>query len=165
MFCSPITSCESERSFSQLKLMKTSRHSTMSAQRLSGLALMKINWEWCQQLHDSPEKLGQLVGVFAQANPRRMPGTSIRVVWLNLELHRLYTYLHYMSTLIIIIGVWLCSCAVLEQFYGTKHWAPTSWTKRCPRMHLRASIFPKFSWGGACHQTQAVQDYGGPSCA
>ena len=35
----PITSCENERIFSQLKL-KTSRHSTMTDSRLSGLALM-----------------------------------------------------------------------------------------------------------------------------
>ena len=62
----PITSCESERSFSQLKLIKTSRRSTMSAERLSGLALMKINRERCQQSHDSPEKLGRLVEMFAQ---------------------------------------------------------------------------------------------------
>ena len=68
----PITSCESERSFSQLKLIKTSRRSTMSSERLSGLALMKVNRERCQQLHDSPEKLSQVVGMFAQANPRRM---------------------------------------------------------------------------------------------
>ena len=68
----PITSCESERSFSQLKLIKTSRRSTMTSERLSGLALMKINRERCQQLQDSPEKLSQMVGMFAQANPRRM---------------------------------------------------------------------------------------------
>ena len=68
----PITSCESERSFSQLKLIKTSLRSTMSSERLSGLALMKINRERCQQLHDSPEVLSELVGMFAQANPRRM---------------------------------------------------------------------------------------------
>lgn len=39
----PKTSCESERSFSQLKLIKTSHCSTMSTSRLSGLAVMKIN--------------------------------------------------------------------------------------------------------------------------
>ena len=39
----PITSCESERSFSQLKLIKTARRATMSESRLSALALMKIN--------------------------------------------------------------------------------------------------------------------------
>ena len=34
--------------------------------------MMKINRERCQQLHDSPEVLSELVGMFAQANPRRM---------------------------------------------------------------------------------------------
>ena len=37
----PITSCESERSFSQLKLIKTASRSTMTESRLSSLALMK----------------------------------------------------------------------------------------------------------------------------
>jgi len=39
----PITCCESERSFSQLKLIKNARRSTMTESRLSSLALMKIN--------------------------------------------------------------------------------------------------------------------------
>ena len=56
----PITSCESERSFSQLKLIKTSRRSTMTDSRLSGLALMKINRDRCNKL-SSAEKIGQLV--------------------------------------------------------------------------------------------------------
>ncbi len=43
----PITSCESERSFSQLKLIKTARRATMTEGRLSSLALMKINRERC----------------------------------------------------------------------------------------------------------------------
>ena len=68
----PITSCESERSFSQLKLIKTSRRSTMTSERLSGLALMKVNRKHCQHLHDSPEKLNEMVRMFTQANPRRM---------------------------------------------------------------------------------------------
>ena len=34
--------CESERSFSQLKLIKNARRSTTSESRLCGLALMKI---------------------------------------------------------------------------------------------------------------------------
>ena len=37
----PITSCESERSFSQLKLVKTTRRSTMSETTLGGLALIE----------------------------------------------------------------------------------------------------------------------------
>ena len=68
----PITSCESERSFSQLKLIKTSHRSTMSSERLSGLAMIKINRERCQRLQNSPEKITELVKLFAQANPRRM---------------------------------------------------------------------------------------------
>ena len=51
---------------------KNSYRSTMCADRLSGLALMKINHERCQQLQDSPEKMKQLVKLFAQANLRRM---------------------------------------------------------------------------------------------
>ena len=46
----PITSCESERSFSQLKLIKTARRATMSESRLSSLALMKINCDRCNDL-------------------------------------------------------------------------------------------------------------------
>ena len=46
----PITSCESERSFSQLKLLKTALRATMSESQLSSLALMKINRERCNAL-------------------------------------------------------------------------------------------------------------------
>ena len=67
----PITSCESERSFSQLKLIKTSIRSTMTNNRLSGLALMKINREHCNIL-TSVEKMKELVKSFAQLHPRRM---------------------------------------------------------------------------------------------
>ena len=45
----PITSCESERSFSQLKLTKTARRSTMTTSRLGDLVLMKINRSYCDQ--------------------------------------------------------------------------------------------------------------------
>jgi len=47
----PITSCESERSFSQLKLVKTARQSTMTTSRLGDLTLMKINQSYCDQLY------------------------------------------------------------------------------------------------------------------
>ena len=67
----PIMSCESERSFSQLKLIKTSIRSTMTNDRLSGLALMKINRECCNKL-TSAEKMKELVKSFAQLHPRRM---------------------------------------------------------------------------------------------
>ena len=46
----PITSCESKRSFSQLKLIKSARRATMSESRLSSLALMKIDRERCNEL-------------------------------------------------------------------------------------------------------------------
>lgn len=62
----PITSCESERSFSQLKLMKTSHRSTISANRLSGLALMKINREQCNNFQQSPAEIKKLVKSFYQ---------------------------------------------------------------------------------------------------
>ena len=66
----PITSCESERSFSQLKLIKTSRHSTIAADRLSGLSLIKINRIHCEKLQQSHMK--ELVQSFNQLHPRRM---------------------------------------------------------------------------------------------
>ena len=47
----PITSCECERSFRQLK--KTPRRSATSADRLSGLAMMKINRGHCDKLLQS----------------------------------------------------------------------------------------------------------------
>ena len=68
----PITSCECERSFSQLKLIKTAHRSTTSATRLSGLGLMKINRKICNQLNDSPQELKALVASFHQLHPRRI---------------------------------------------------------------------------------------------
>ena len=67
----PISSCEAERSFSQLKLIKTSLRSTMSGHRLSGLALMKINRYLCEKL-SSPGNMRKLVETFMQLHPRRM---------------------------------------------------------------------------------------------
>jgi len=68
----PITSCESERSFSQLKLLKTSHRSTMSPTRLSGLALMKMNKTQCNSFQQSPAEMKKLVELFYQLHPRRM---------------------------------------------------------------------------------------------
>ena len=68
----PITSCECERSFSQLKLIKTSRRSTTSSIRLSGLALMKINRKICSDMMNSPHELNELVMKFSQIHTRRM---------------------------------------------------------------------------------------------
>ena len=67
----PITSCESERSFSQLKLIKTARRATMTGDRLSGLALMKINRDRCSAL-SSETGMRDLVKSFCQLHPRRM---------------------------------------------------------------------------------------------
>lgn len=67
----PITSCESERSFSQLNLLKTARRSTMSDTRLSSLAIMKVNRDRCNNL-TTPMKLKQLVEDFTKLHPRRM---------------------------------------------------------------------------------------------
>ncbi len=67
----PITSCQSERSFSQLKLIKTDRRSTMGESRLSSLSLMKINRDRCNDL-TSPCKIKILVQEFVRANPKRM---------------------------------------------------------------------------------------------
>ena len=66
----PITSCESERSFSQLKRIKDSRRLT-NDHRLSGLALMKINRDSCNEL-TSVEMLHDLEKSFMQLHPRRM---------------------------------------------------------------------------------------------
>jgi len=63
----PITSCESERSFSQLKLVKTARRSTMTTSRLGDLTLMKINRNYSDQLH-----IKDLVQTFSQMHSRRM---------------------------------------------------------------------------------------------
>ena len=66
----PITSCESERSFSQLKLIKTARRTTMSESQLSSLVLM-INLERCSELL-SEQNMKELVQSFGQLHPRRM---------------------------------------------------------------------------------------------
>lgn len=66
----PITSCECERSFSQLKLIKTSRRSTTTAARLSSLSLMKINRQRCVKLYNS--NLKPLVLAFSQKYNRRI---------------------------------------------------------------------------------------------
>lgn len=68
----PVTSCECERSFSQLKLIKTSRRSTTTSDRLSGLAMMKINRGRCDKLLQSQRAMNDLVRKFHQQHPRRM---------------------------------------------------------------------------------------------
>lgn len=63
----PVTSCESERSFNQLKLLKTSIRNRMSEERLNGLALMKIHRGIAQNLDAHT-----IIDLFAQHHPRKM---------------------------------------------------------------------------------------------
>lgn len=63
----PVTTCETERSNSQLKLLKTYLRSTMTEKRLTSLALMKIHRSLTASLN-----LDQLVVDFANKHPRRM---------------------------------------------------------------------------------------------
>lgn len=67
----PITSCESEKSFSQLKLMKMSHRSTISVDRLSGLALIKMNRELIN-FQQYPAEMKKLVKSFYQFHPKRV---------------------------------------------------------------------------------------------
>lgn len=67
----PITSCASERSFSQLQLIKTARRYTMSESWLGSLALMKINRDRCNNLL-SDDNIKELVQSFTQKHPRWM---------------------------------------------------------------------------------------------
>ena len=67
----PITSCQSERSFSQLKLIKTACRSTMVESRLSSLSLMKMNRDRCNKLMN-PCNIKKLVEKFAMRNPKRI---------------------------------------------------------------------------------------------
>ena len=60
----PVTSCESERCFSQLKLIKTAHRSTMTADRL---ALMKINRERCDKIFKSADDMNGVIHVFSDA--------------------------------------------------------------------------------------------------
>ena len=61
----PITSCECERSFSLLRLVKSTSRTTMTEDRLNGLALMKFH----QDIKLDPD---DIVEEFARSHPRRM---------------------------------------------------------------------------------------------
>ena len=63
----PVTTCENERSNSQLKLLKPYFHSTMAEKRHSSLALIKIHRDMVTNLD-----FDKLVVVFANIHPRRM---------------------------------------------------------------------------------------------
>ena len=61
----PITSCECERSFSLLRLVKSTLRTTMTEDRLNGLALMQCH----QDINVDPD---EIVEEFARSHPRRM---------------------------------------------------------------------------------------------
>ena len=63
----PVTTCETERSNSQLKLLKTYLRSTMTNERLSALAVIKVHRSMVEDLN-----FDQLVLTFANKHPRRM---------------------------------------------------------------------------------------------
>ena len=61
----PITSCECERSISALRFLKTCLRSTMSQERLNGLAMLQYH----KDIHISPE---EVVEEFAMRQPRKL---------------------------------------------------------------------------------------------
>ena len=63
----PVTTCENERSNSQLKLLKSYLRSTMTEKRLSSLALIKIHRDMVANLD-----FNKLVVAFANKHPRGM---------------------------------------------------------------------------------------------
>jgi hypothetical protein len=63
----PVTTCENERSHSQLKLVKTYLRSTMTEERLGSLMLMKVHRQLAGSLSNDV-----LVDAFEQKHPRRM---------------------------------------------------------------------------------------------
>lgn len=52
-----VTSCERERSFNQLKLIKSCHTSRLTSGSLSGLALMKTDQDIRKRLHSSMKEL------------------------------------------------------------------------------------------------------------
>ena len=61
----PVTSCECERSISMLKRVKTALCSTMTEDRLNGLAMLQYH-------RDIPVTANEVVDVFVQRHPRRL---------------------------------------------------------------------------------------------
>ena len=61
----PVTTCECERSISALRRMKTWLRTTMSNERLNGLAMMHIN-------NDIKVNVEEVMNTFARQNPTRM---------------------------------------------------------------------------------------------
>jgi len=61
----PVTSCECERSISMLRLVKTPLRSTMTQERLNGLAMMQYN-------RNIPIDVDEVVEKFAICQPRKL---------------------------------------------------------------------------------------------
>ena len=61
----PVTSCECERSISMLRLIKTPLRSTMTQERLNGLAMMQYN-------RHIPVDADEVVEEFAICQPRKL---------------------------------------------------------------------------------------------
>ena len=59
----PVTSCECERSFSALRMLKTYTRSTMVAERLNGLALFHV-------LKDIIVNIDKVIDLYAMKNQR-----------------------------------------------------------------------------------------------
>ena len=65
MTTAPVTSCECERSISMLRLIKTSLRSTMTEDRLNGLAMLQYH-------RDVPLNADEVVKEFSVRHPRRL---------------------------------------------------------------------------------------------
>ena len=63
----PVTVATAERSFSKLKLIKTYLRSTMSQERLSGLAVLSINHQLAEQI-----SFDDIIDDFASRKARRV---------------------------------------------------------------------------------------------
>ena len=61
----PVTSCECERSFSALRILKDYTRSTMGEERLNGLALMHIH-------HDTIPDVNKVIDKFSMSGNRRL---------------------------------------------------------------------------------------------
>ncbi len=64
MMTLPVTSCECERSISLLRFLKTCLRSTMTQERLNGLAML--------QYHKDINQAKEVVKEFVQRQPRRL---------------------------------------------------------------------------------------------
>lgn len=63
----PVTVSSGERSFSRLKIIKTYLRSTLSQERLVGLALIAIESDVCDQIDNN-----EIIENFASAKARRV---------------------------------------------------------------------------------------------